>query len=545
MSDADSAVPAGHAPPETFCSYFVKHLIAKKGYVPGTFPEAAELAEHCDIVLTRHDGYSVTVACLVDREAHPGKTFTMSSLGVDAIGDALLVHSGRISGNKMPVTIEIFEIGPAEPGDSQRRRLAPYIRQSWRTKVLPYAWILDTASGEAWSSSRTARLFRAGGFRKLLTEPRLPESELQPPVIAAVTRPAFPVLSCLIAAALVAIFAAEVVFGVGGQNIDPSVPTLVAMGGLVRSYVLQQGEWYRLFSAPLLHSGVVHLALNSVALLLAGRALEGLLGRAWFGAIFVTGALSGAAFSLMLLPDTTVSVGASGAVTALFAAMLVVAFHFPPGAGRTPLLMDAIYVLIPSLLPLMPALQGQKVDYAAHFGGALGGLAVGALILALWPRDAARPRLQPLAAAVALTGLIAFAYPALPLSRSYAGNAFTANIIPQAQLPQTDPDAKARSADLVARYPRDPRARFFRAIALLDSNDNAGAERELRAGLAEEALWRPFFNPQLPLRMRTMLALLVNDRQPGEAKTIAKPVCTAAQAEQMKDLLDRQRLCES
>ena len=46
----------------------------------------------------------------------------------------------------------------------------------------------------------------------------------------------------------------------------------------------------------------------------------------------------------------------------LFAAMLVVSLHFPAGAVRTVLQMRAIYVLIPSLLPLAGALNGEKVD---------------------------------------------------------------------------------------------------------------------------------------------------------------------------------------
>ena len=39
--------------------------------------------------------------------------------------------------------------------------------------------------------------------------------------------------------------------------------------------------------------------------------------------------------------------------------------------------MNAIYVLLPSLLPLAATLQGMKIDYAAHFGGAFGGVAAG------------------------------------------------------------------------------------------------------------------------------------------------------------------------
>jgi rhomboid protease GluP len=548
VSHADSVQPPAdaHQPPDTFCAYFAKHLIVRKGYVPGTFPEAAELAAHCDTVLTRHDGYSLVVACLVDRDAHPGKTFTMAAPSVEAIGQALLPHTGRVHGAKLPVTIEIFEVGPAEPDASQRRRLEPYTRAGWHAKVVQYAWIIDTASGAVWANTASARLLRAGSFRKLLTAPRVSDAELQPAAVAATpTHALFPWLTCAIIAALVAIFAAEMVYGIGPWSslLQPSIATLIAFGGLMRSLVLQSGEWYRLLSAPLLHVDAAHLALNCVALFLAGRALEGLIGRAWFATIFVVGAVAGAALSLLLMPDTRVSVGASDGITALFAAMLVIAFHFPAGAGRTPLLMDATYVLVPSLLPLAPALQGHQVDYAAHFGGALGGVAVGALILALWPSSETRPRLRPLAAGVALIGLFGFIYPALPLSRNYASAVLAGSLNTQAQVPKSDEEAKAKAAELAAQYPRDPRAHFYRAVALLDARDGPGAEKALRDGLAEEELWRSLFNPELPLRMRTMLALVVSDTRPDEAKILAKPVCESGNAASLRTTLEGARLC--
>jgi rhomboid protease GluP len=180
---------------------------------------------------------------------------------------------------------------------------------------------------------------------------------------------------------------------------------------------VQAGEWYRLFSAPLLHADIFHLALNCVVIWLAGRALENLIGRAWFATIFVIGALGGALFSLALNPDHIITVGASGAVTALFAATLVLSFHFPRGPARTGLILVAAYVLIPALLPLALLVKGQNVDYAAHFGGALGGTIVGLGMLALWPASEPYPRLRGVAAAIALTGLAMFAWSLLPVVR--------------------------------------------------------------------------------------------------------------------------------
>jgi len=538
QASADTGAPVR----DTFCVYLAKQLIAKKGFVIGTVPEAAELAEHCDIILSRHDGYTLTIACLVDREAKPAKTFDLSPDAVEAIGQACLKHTGSVHRTKMPVGIEIYEVGPASADDSQRERLALYKRSSLFSKVVPAAAIVDTTSGSVWPT----RLARRRFIEKLLRSPRESDAALRASMVTAVAEQSFPWLTYALLTALTAIFAAELTYGIGPWTnlLQPSIPTLVAFGGLMPSLVLKSGEWYRLLSAPLLHAHAVHLLMNGIALFLAGRVLEGLVGRAWFATIFVIGALGGSLLSLMLNADNVVSVGASGAITGLFAAMLVASFHFPSGANRTSLQMSAIYVLLPSLLPLASAFQGVKVDYAAHFGGALGGLAVGLVMLALWPRSQARPGLRPVAAAIAIAGLASLAYPALPLAKNFPAATFHSALFPDARLPKSDADARAQSADLVARYPRDPRARLFHAATLLQAKDNAGAERELRIGLAEEHLWQKMFNPDLFIRMHTMLAMLLFDSQRlDEAKAVAQPACAATTTGSMRAILDGAKLC--
>ena len=134
--------------------------------------------------------------------------------------------------------------------------------------------------------------------------------------------------------------------------------------------------------------------MNAIALFIAGRSLEGLIGRAWFGALYVFSALGGSLLSLALNPVKLIAVGASGAIMGLFAAMLVVSWRFPPGVIRAGLQKNAIYVLIPSLLPLASALKGHKVDYAAHFGGAIAGVLIGLTMLAVWSQAEPWPQFR-------------------------------------------------------------------------------------------------------------------------------------------------------
>ena len=257
----------------------------------------------------------------------------------------------------------------------------------------------------------------------------------------------------------------------------------------------------------------------------------------------MAGALGGSLLSLAFNPDSLVSVGASGAVMGLFAAMLVASFRFPSGAERTGLQMAAIYVLLPSLLPLASVFKGQRVDYAAHFGGAIAGAALAFVLLKIWPHDEPHPRWRGVAAVAALAGLVAFAYPALPAIRGYPVAVLGAALIPQAELPQSDAAAKVQSAELVARYPRDPRGHLMRARILLETQDVAGAERELRAGLAERRALADIVQPDLAVALRTTLALMLASDRMEEAKAVARPVCDAVQSGPSRDALDKAKLC--
>jgi rhomboid protease GluP len=327
--------------------------------------------------------------------------------------------------------------------------------------------------------------------------------------------------------------------------LQPTIATLVAFGGLSHNLVLQSGQWYRLFSAPFLHADAGHLVMNAIALFIAGRNLEGLVGRAWFGAAYVIGALGGSLLSLAWNPASLVAVGASGAIMGLFVAMLVVSLHFPSGAIRTNLQMSAAYVLVSSLLPLADGLKGHKVDYAAHLGGAINGALAGFIMLAVWSQAEPRPHFRRIAAAVAVAAVIVLAYPITAVLSNYSTVAFVTQLIPLDKLPKTTADMRARAAQLIAQYPYDPRPRFVRAGDLLDANDPAGAEREARAGLAQEKLWRPLLSARTASGLRIVLALAINKDRPDEARSTIRPACADVKDGPMRKRLNDQKLCDS
>src|SRR5215471_12144314 len=137
----------------------------------------------------------------------------------------------------------------------------------------------------------------------------------------------------------------------------------------------------------------------------------------------------------------------------------------------------------------------------------------------------ARPGWRSLVAAVCVAAVVGVGWTGDV--RAQGGETIT--LIPDNELPRGVPrdaeEARARSEELLRKYPHDPRARLDRAAFLLAfMHDAIGAERELRAGLAEEkALAR--LNPAVASRLRATLAnTLARQSRNDEAIAMARPL---------------------
>jgi rhomboid protease GluP len=362
-----------------------------------------------------------------------------------------------------------------------------------------------------------------------------------------------PWLTYALLAAIIGVFIGELAFGLDEPDgmLQPSIRTLAAMGASNYTFVVTNGEWYRVFAAPFLHGSLIHVALNGLVLLWAGPLLERAAGRAWFAAIYVVSGVAGVAMSLAVNPATVVSVGASGALMGVVASLFIVSFHFVPGELRSYLQSVAVRVLVPSLLPVAVSVTGQRVDFGAHLGGAIGGAVTGLLALALWQRTEALPRARWLAGAVGLAGLAATVATGWKVEaaflKAHRKSAVEALLIPDSQFPRTEADWKTQVDTLAARYPRDPRPRLFRGIALIDGGDLAAAERELRAGLADAQTFRELLPPQIERLLRTNLATALHGNgKKAEAQTIAEPVCRvdSNDTRSLRTRLKRLGLCD-
>jgi rhomboid protease GluP len=348
------------------------------------------------------------------------------------------------------------------------------------------------------------------------------------PVIAAVPakRTTFPYLSLGIFALLAAVFAAEQIYA-PSQDMTPNLAALKAFGAIDAALVIGEHQWWRIFTAPLLHGNLAHILGNGVALLLAGWMLERIIGRAWFAAIYWLGGIGGAFGSMVLSGPDVLSVGASGAIMALVTASFVASFHDAAGGRGRWMRGWSLFLLIPALAPL--ASDGSHIDVGAHFGGALAGLAFGIVLPIFWPEDAELPQFRRAAAGVSLgaasLSLASFAFAMLTFH--IAPESF--DLMPQSAMPATVEDGVARSNEFITRYPRDPRAHLFHAMRFLGQNDFPDAEQQLRIAIAETARQGETLPAGFAKELNLTLALtLIPQGRSQEARLLAAPDCQFA-----------------
>jgi membrane associated rhomboid family serine protease len=146
--------------------------------------------------------------------------------------------------------------------------------------------------------------------------------------------------------------------GIGGSSI--------VRDGAVAASPVADGEWWRLLTAGFIHAGIGHIAFNMLALWWLGGALERYIGTWRMLAVYFPALLWGSAGALILSPDT-LTVGASGGVFGLMAALLVIERQ-----RGVALLGSSIGVVLLLNLGITFLIPGISV------GGHLGGLAGGA-----------------------------------------------------------------------------------------------------------------------------------------------------------------------
>jgi rhomboid protease GluP len=138
---------------------------------------------------------------------------------------------------------------------------------------------------------------------------------------------------------------------------------------------IRRGEYYRLFTSMFLHLNPMHIFFNGYALYVIGRDVEALFGHIRFAIIYFLGGLSGSLASFIF--TSAPSVGASGAIFAIFGAEIVYFYHhrhLHGEMGRRHLNQLFILMLINLGLGLFSTATDFRIDNAGHIGGLVGGI---------------------------------------------------------------------------------------------------------------------------------------------------------------------------
>ncbi|MGJ9551429.1 rhomboid family intramembrane serine protease [Actinotignum sp. GS-2025b] len=137
-------------------------------------------------------------------------------------------------------------------------------------------------------------------------------------------------------------------------------------------------EPYRFISSTFMHAGFTHLLFNMYALWLIGSVLERMVGWWRFLGLYLLSAVAGNVMVLYTVSTDidyyTGTVGASGAVFGIFAAMFVVLRRF--GGSFTQM---AVVIAINLAISFLP---GTNISWQSHVGGLL----MGALLMAIISR---------------------------------------------------------------------------------------------------------------------------------------------------------------
>src|SRR6185436_8356331 len=172
-----------------------------------------------------------------------------------------------------------------------------------------------------------------------------------------------------------AVFAAMV-----ARHVSAFAPTTEALVAWGADYgpLTTHGQWWRLVTATFVHIGLTHLLVNMFALFVIGRFTERLFGNAGFLVLYLLGGIAASLTSLSIHPATIVSAGASGAIFALYGGLigfLLVRRSAMSYATSTSLALNAAGFVA---FNLFYGLTKAHIDMAAHVGGLLAGVPIGA-----------------------------------------------------------------------------------------------------------------------------------------------------------------------
>jgi rhomboid protease GluP len=180
----------------------------------------------------------------------------------------------------------------------------------------------------------------------------------------------------IICALNIAYYAWMVIKGV--HWLEPTAEDLIKWGADHSKYTTG-GQWWRLITSAFMHAGAFHIAFNMWALLNVGSLMERLLGNFYFLVLYMACAVLSGLCSVWI-DGAVASVGASGAIFGVFGALLSYLVFQKKSVPREIAKSISGSTLFFIGYNVMIGLANKGISNAAHIGGLIAGLILGAFL---------------------------------------------------------------------------------------------------------------------------------------------------------------------
>lgn len=136
--------------------------------------------------------------------------------------------------------------------------------------------------------------------------------------------------------------------------------------------LVQNGEFYRLFTCMFVHADILHILFNMIALYSIGPVVERYYGKSKFLLIYLVSGLLGSIFSGVFMTADSISIGASGAIFGLLGSICYFTYYYR--ATLQGILRGSIMPVI--IINLVIGFLSLSIDLSAHIGGLIGGILI-------------------------------------------------------------------------------------------------------------------------------------------------------------------------
>ncbi len=274
----------------------------------------------------------------------------------------------------------------------------------------------------------------------------------------------------------------------GASIIAPNSADLLRFGANFGPYTMS-GQWWRLLTCVFVHIGIIHIALNMWCLWGLGRLAESIYDHWTYAGVYLITGVSASVGSLLWDP-ARLSAGASGAIFgiagALISSLYLGEFNIPKTSVSA---MLQSVVRFAGINLVFGAMAGHT-DNAAHVGGLVSGLILGALIAKVAPNKDDFPR----RASVLLIGLALAFGGAAWLQRSHGYIVHAANGQKLLAEKKTD-QAIAELQTSIRQRPEYVEGHYELARAYWIKGDLPSAQRELKRVIElDPSNERPYFS---------------------------------------------------